>query len=659
VKRVGEGGVVVTKGWMYKGIFFVLVSLGCRGEESGNPAWFLESPDGVVLSLPSEGGGRWRLQQQTSRGWKTLARIQRSDDLLPVPWFVPTADLANGERAFRWLGSGSEVPVVQRTAELVFTGQERELFEAHEPLGLEVKLESTAIDAAEAFVTRTGLSALGLDTGWLQPVCQDGDSRDACFADDEQAWTGLRAGRWAEVPHWDRYSSWPVDVAITVLARVPANTAEGRQLVTVASGSTEFYSLGRELVWGDPHAQSNLSWDGCEVDEQGCISRFGTPAADFFQQARAAGLQFAALTDSSEASSYFPNGVLAREYGIWEEQIAAVKSFEREDFIPLLGYEWSPHDMNRARSEAPWSSGARVLLFEARDPCEDYRVAAQRAQANLEKGVGSYSPFDGVVDNTATGLYRAIEWAGASCGFEPLVAFVAHGTQEPSINWESPENQGDPRWETGFEITSERGQFECLDAADEACDVETDYAPEGSYQAALLSGRRLGVLGATDAHDGRPGSVGDGPSTRWLFGEGSQSTVQAHGGGLTGVWVSEPLSAVGLVDGMQRRHTVASAGQVLASRVLGVGADGVPLLPGSLVLDAGWPISVKLVFDGEEEPGHVVQWVEADGAVVATSAASSGWVTLPAPATGAVYGRVASEAGETLLWVSPFFRDTL
>ena len=482
--------------WMNTGILLFVLSLGCRAEDSSESSWYLDGPEGVLVGLPPEGGGRWRLQQQTKRGWKTLAGVQRGEDLLPAPWFIPAAQLEEGDRAFRWVGAGSgKVSAVLATAELVFTENDQEIFEAEEALGLQVKLESGVLEVAQAYVQRAGVSTLGEETGWLQPLCRDGDPRDQCFSVGEQAWTELRSGRWSTLPRWDRFSRWPSEEVITVVARVTANTDAGRQSVAVAVATTRFYSLGRDLVWGDPHAQSNLSWDGCEVDEQGCISRFGTPAADFFQQARAAGLQFAGLTDSSEAMSYFPNGILAREYRIWEEQIAAVQSFAREDFVPLMGYEWSPHDLSRARSEAPWDSGARVVLFEASDPCGDFRVAAQRAQASLEKGLGSYSPADGMVDNTAAGLYRALELAEASCGYEPLVSFAAHGTQEPSVNWESLENEGDTRWETGFEIYSERGHFECVDPSDEACETEGEYAPEGSYQAALMSGRRLGVLG--------------------------------------------------------------------------------------------------------------------------------------------------------------------
>jgi hypothetical protein len=558
----------------------------------------------------------------------------------------------------RWRGSGRGALPVEEGArpELLLERGAMEVFDAEDELGLRVKLVSDVLDTSKLYVEREGRSSLGVESGWLKSSCRDGDGLEDCFDSEQDFWSEATADRWYAIPEWERYSLWPTAEELRVEARVAANSEQGRRMVVAATASTSFWSLGRRLVWGDPHAQSNLSWDGCEVEDQGCIPRFGSPAADFFQQARAAGLDFAGLTDSSEASSYFPNGILAREYPIWEEQIAAVKSSEREDFIPLLGFEWSPHDLSRARSEAPWNSGARVVLFEASDVCAEYRVAAQRAQASLEKGQASYSPAEGAVSSTAVGLYEAFEHASASCGYENLVSFAAHGTQEPYIDWDSAENQGDSRWENLFEIYSERGRFECVEPQGTDCTSEVDDAPMGSLQAALMSGRRLGVLAATDAHDGRPGSVSDGPSTRWLFGESSDTASQEHSGGLTGVWVAEPLSAHGLIDGMQRRYTVASTGPMVEARVLGVGADGLPYLVGSEVPAAAWPLEVKLMLSEAWEMGATVQWVGADGGIEATQTNLEEWVRLMEPSAGAVYGRVDLGAGGELMWLSPFFR---
>jgi len=639
------------------GLFFILMS-SCGPSTLDEDLWYLEAPDGLLVSLPPEPGVRWHLQQRTERGWLSLGRVQRGHDPNPVPWFVPLEDLDGSAIELRWRAGGRGPFIVnEAAASLLVERNPAELFDAGDELGLRVKLVSDALRSGQLHVQLESRSSTGAETGWLARSCRDGDSLADCFGEADELWSETTAERWHTLPRWERFHMFPTTEQLRVDVRVPANSANGRQMVVAATASTRFLSSGRHLVWGDPHAQSNLSWDGCEVDDEGCISRFGTPAADFFQQARLAGLDFAGLTDSSEAASYFPNGVLAREYPIWDEQTAAVNSSVREDFVPLLGFEWSPHDLVRSQSEAPWDSGARVVLFEASDVCLDYRVAAQRAQTSLEKGQGSYSPAEGPVSSTATGLYEAFERGAAICGYEPLVAFAAHPTHEPHVDWESSENQGDSRWETLFEIYSERGRFECVDPEEQNCVAEGEYIPAGSFQAALMAGRRLGVLAATDAHDGRPGSVSDGPSTRWLFGETSSTASQEQGGGLTGVWVAEPLSAHGLVDGMQRRYTVASTGPMLSVRALGLGVDGVPYLPGSVVPAEAWPLSIKLVFDDGWAQDVAVHWIAADGEIVGTHTDLADWMTLADPGEEAVYGRVDLGEGGDLLWVSPFFRE--
>ena len=88
-----------------------------------------------------------------------------------------------------------------------------------------------------------------------------------------------------------------------------------------------------------------------------------------------------------------------------------------------------------------------------------------------------------------------------------------------------------------------------------------------------------------------------------------------------------------------------------------MGADGVPHLPGSVVPETGWPLSVKLLIDSGDDQVLHVDWVEADGDVVATSTDLSGSQTLLMPSSGAVYGRVQGSDGRLLLWISPFFLE--
>ena len=83
---------------------------------------------------------------------------------------------------------------------------------------------------------------------------------------------------------------------------------------------TSWATWDDQWLWGDLHAHSNLSMDGCEDVDQNCSERGSTPAEDFFDQARSHALDFAALTDHAEYVTYRPDGAGTEPmYHVWEE----------------------------------------------------------------------------------------------------------------------------------------------------------------------------------------------------------------------------------------------------------------------------------------------------------------------------------------------------
>ncbi|NOY27322.1 MAG: hypothetical protein GXP62_15755, partial [Oligoflexia bacterium] len=98
-----------------------------------------------------------------------------------------------------------------------------------------------------------------------------------------------------------------------------------------------------------------------------------------------------------------------------------------------------------------------------------------------------------------------------------------------------------------MEIYSEHGSSECWDDSLEGCgwafNTAQGYHPQGSIQAALDHGYQLGFVAGTDSHDGRPGSIEDGPShvAHWRDGLEGGPQVQFTGGGVTGLLVTQPL----------------------------------------------------------------------------------------------------------------------
>jgi hypothetical protein len=92
----------------------------------------------------------------------------------------------------------------------------------------------------------------------------------------------------------------------------------GHPELPVATAAAALAHTGQRLVWGDLHSHSNLSHDGCEDPDADCLPRGATPALDAFDQAAAAGLDFASITEHAEWEAWIDHDT-DQEVGIWSE----------------------------------------------------------------------------------------------------------------------------------------------------------------------------------------------------------------------------------------------------------------------------------------------------------------------------------------------------
>lgn len=430
------------------------------------------------------------------------------------------------------------------------------------------------------------------------------------------------------------------------------------QVVVLARAREDIVATGRRLAYGDLHAHSNLSFDGCEVRDETCSSRASTPAEGFFANTPALG--FAALTEHAEHDTLLGlEGVAA---DIWSAQQEAVADADAEELgpVPLIGYEWTA------------TAGHRTVLFEQPAPCAARRLPGQVAAEQYR--VADAPDSDRFLPSAASPRRTpAALWAGLDAGADQckeagrVVTIPLHPAAAGvgAVDWADPENTANLRYERLVEIVSEHGVAECVDLAAEGCGFgvsSSSYDPDGSVQAALLQGRRLGFVGGTDSHDGRPGSIEDGPSCTAELLEDGSLRCRSFSGGLAGVYYLGDLDRRRLFDGLMARNTLATTGprpQVAAALVSRAGevflpGDDVPLEEEEGAAAFSLLVSV---------PGHPPEEVTAIELLRADGSVDGGW------GTPRVSDRVLAEAGEVRylrvrleidgreerLWLSPFF----
>lgn len=409
------------------------------------------------------------------------------------------------------------------------------------------------------------------------------------------------------------------------------------------------------IAWGDLHNHTNLSQDGCENADAGCLPDESLPGEPVFARAEANGLDFAAITDHAEFSRYQrdADGI---DLDVWERTKELVAAAETGPVVPILGFEWTA-SCRYQEGEPEYEKVHRTVLLEDPGACAALRVpSCHTPGASVEAGAERYwyTDLDAVL--LPNELEAALAAAGDLDGCAPTrwIAFYHHPAEEiPAwVDWADPDN--DVPGDVVVEIASQHGSSECWDAGAEGCDWRHNtehYVPEGSIQYALQLGKKLGFVGGTDNHEADPGNlerVGMVRNTQ----VGDTANSQFTKGTVTGVILPEalPLTRAALFDAIERRNTVAASWAFEGLSVEATGPDGARWLPGDDVPAAATPLTIAVTLDDPTVSSWTAELVAPDGTV-----APADQLTL-APGD-ARYLRIRAFVGEEehRVWASPWF----
>jgi hypothetical protein len=407
---------------------------------------------------------------------------------------------------------------------------------------------------------------------------------------------------------------------------------------------------GRQVLWGDLHIHTGFSMDayafGARVDPAAAY-RFakGAPRTliDGAQHALARPLDFAAVTDHAE--NFGVMGLCASEQIEHEycEAFEAVSDGRSRDgftrfFLPALAGQVPPvcavegGDCRAAQLDL-WSRTIEAAE-SANEPCEFTAFVANEWSAmpgdlHLHRNLIYASstvprvPVNAIDEPHAADMWRALaQRCRPENGCDVLA--IAHnpnlgmGVTFGVETLDARELELRRNYERVMEIHQHKGQSECYPGAgftDEACAFEIrlptpligkgtltpgDHARVASGYArqalskgllASLAGApnplRLGFIGSTDTHDGRPGDVEE---RGWRGHVGRMDTPGAtrhqlavnNPGGLAAVWVRENTREA-IFAALERRETYATSGpriqlEVFATREPGdwCASDGMP-----------------------------------------------------------------------------------
>jgi len=293
----------------------------------------------------------------------------------------------------------------------------------------------------------------------------------------------------------------PRDVDLEAAER-GATTIEGRAeaegvyrvRVLARVGNREFEALSNPLLvssgplvrWADLHGHTAVS-DGT-----------GTPE-DYFEYARdVAALDVVALTDHDHWGMEF----LDEHAELWERNVAVARSFDAPGrFVALPGFEYTD-----------WIHGHRHVLY-----------------------FGESAPLLSSMDPR----YDTVEkLRDAARGLNALLV-PHHPAGGPiAIDWSVP---GDAALEPVVEVCSAHGSSEALDCPR----VLHSPRPGAFVRDELERGRRMGLVGSGDGHDGHPGLAWKGP--------------HYPTGGVAAI-LTDDLTAAGVRAALEARRCYATSG---------------------------------------------------------------------------------------------------
>jgi hypothetical protein len=601
----------------------------------------LESQDRVSLWLDRELARGERVEWLDHEGrWQPLGRSGQV-------WLHDAP-----AQAYRWRGPEDEVVVRPQRGQLFFERPEAPLLQAPGDLVWRgMSWDGPRLDSLEL--------ALAIqreqDGAWLVV-----DAAGPNWTEEAQPCSSFGPGQLPEQVEliWYAEADTPSVDWFTVSLMV---VYEGRTWV-IAQAQDEVMELGRHTAWGDFHNHTNLSFDGCEDTEDFCTPRGELPGSDLFEQAASVGLDFLALTDHAEWSTWENLQTGARQ-DIYEATLALATEAEGGPVMPIVGMEWTgAYDTGRGAE----AGGHRTVIFEDLEPCEDYWVGAGiRGESKAEWGIEHYSRR-GRFAETPDALVAAHEEADGTCGETRRLSWFHHPALKPPrpVDWNLDLNHlGD----SVVEIHSEHGSSECYDVLLDGCDWQVNldrHVGKGAVQVALQAGHVLGFVGGTDNHEARPGSLDDGPgpiaSSHDENGDGFIEPYHLlHSpGAVSGVMVAGPsLTRGALFDAIEARSTVAATFIVEDLRVAALGRDGRLYLPGSEIPADASPLRLMVEIADDRIDLWNIQLLDPWNDIHAQVDEPTLDMDIDIAPGEVRYLRVRAYSGgeEHRVWVSPFF----
>ena len=631
--------------------------LACEGSEPAAPTVLLAQggEEGLVVVVADDWDGRWQIE------------LFAEDD------FVPTADLFGSDGLTA--GEAFFVPAARTGGEVQLTRVRITDGATRQTDGVApvvAQLTHTAEDAV--YWPGEPLTATVEDlTGTLESVPLRGTWTllERAVGADEPEQTALTAGESVSLPASIELTApeHTARVGLSLSLSVAALRPSGDSVeVPVATDTVQLGVVdAAELYWGDLHVHTNLSNDGCEMPNQFCDSRDGVPASDAIDIAADNGLDFFALTEHAEWEVFAPDG--GEDYDIWAEQQELALS--SSDTLLLVGYEWT-NNKEITDLESTFPGGHKTVLFRDAEVCDRYRVSASDERESVRKLTrATYIGWHEPLAKEPVQLFSALEDAQASCGESPVMTFFHHPALEKPqpVDFEASGNAPDPRFERLVEIYSEHGCSECIDTTADDCDFQLnenyEYVVRGAVQTALKNGYQLGFVGGTDAHDGRAGSLDDGPSYHGPLGttppadtgDPSYLNLQFAPGALTGVYLEHGLARTDLFDAMWDRATLATSGPRPRASAFALGHDGALYRSGQVLPQSAMPVTLLARVEDEDFTLDGIRLVHADGDIEAESTDGLLSVTTAISERDALYWRIVGTWGgvDARVWISPVF----
>lgn len=313
------------------------------------------------------------------------------------------------------------------------------------------------------------------------------------------------------------------------------------------------------LHWGDLHIHSAYTDDAVE---------FGAPLAATARCATAVGLDFIAVTDHSFDLDNALDDLRRSDPALprWTALLAEIDALGKThpEMLILPGEEVSAGNV-RGENVHCLVLGTRTFF------------------------PGSGDGGDGLFRNAPTlaltDLYHRVRESAPDA-----VIAAAHPLDLPPASHRRLLNRG--RWHTEDLAHPGLDFWQVLNGRQD----EAFHAGVERWRRALLAGRRVGILGGTDAH----GNFNRFRQVRTPFWSMTNSLQQRLGEARTGVWCDGPLTEGALLSALREKRAAISTGPALGLELL---RDGHRHLPGGTATGrTGWTVRVRVASTAEFGP---------------------------------------------------------